>query len=313
MDAILQSIKDLILFLPREIINLLDPWNLLIKLLTSLLGDMVNNWVVAMQTVVGDIVNTAFYIEKMPGLNSNMLNATTVENAISALYFTCVGLLTLKLLWKGWKVYVLWRNGDSEVSPFSMLLSAIFAIGVAIAFPLLYAIAAEIVTVLSKNILTALPGMTDANILSLLFASFSPWIGSQVAVFNILLALIFVILCIILIFQMLGRGVEMLIFRLGIPFAVVGLIDSDDGIWRNYIQLFFRQLATILIQNFCLRLAIGLAVSSWAPTLLVGIMLLITAFKMPKILSSVLVAGGGNGAGTIQTVTMAARMFIGGA
>ncbi len=312
MDEILNKIKELIFSLPESILEKFDLFAILQKFLGSLLADILSDWLGSLQSIVGNIVNTAFYIERIPGLNSGLLNAGAVENAIRSLWYTCLCLLVLKLLWKGYKVYILWRGGDSEVSPLSMLLAAVFALGTAMAFPLLYDVAVGIVKTLDKIIMDAFHMDPNVNLFAVLGSLFSPWMAVQNATFLIILALAFIILCAVLVFQMVGRGAELLIFRLGVPFAVVGLVDSDDGIWKSYIQLLFRQFATILAQDLCLHLAIGLAAAREPAPVFVGIIFLITAFKTPKLLSSLLVTGGGGGANKLYTVTMVAKTFLGG-
>lgn len=289
-----------------------DLWQSLKDMFYGILSDIVNDWLQQLQGVVSDIIQTAFHIEKMPGLSGGILTPETVKLALSALYLTMVGILTLKLLYKGWEVYVLWRGGEAEVSPFEMLKNAVVALITAMAFPILYDIAVAISMSVSNKVLNALPGLSSGNIAMLLTGIMVPALVPQISVFTVLLMLTFVILCIILAVQMLKRGAEMLIYRLGVPFAVVGIVNSDGGAWTNYIQLFFRQLATVMIQNFCLRIAIALVATISIPNMVVGIMFLITAFTMPKLLSSVLGAGGGNGSGTMYTVMMAARAFAGG-
>ena len=44
--------------------------------------------------------------------------------------------------------------------------------------------------------------------------------------------LVFVIVYFILYFQFLMRGLEILILRVGMPLACVGLIDNDKGVFK---------------------------------------------------------------------------------
>lgn len=52
--------------------------------------------------------------------------------------------------------------------------------------------------------------------------------------------MVFVIVYFILYFQFLMRGLEILILRVGIPLACVGLLDNDKGVFKAYLNKFFQ-------------------------------------------------------------------------
>ena len=45
-----------------------------------------------------------------------------INQVFLTIYGFVFALMVLKFLWKGTNVYILWRDGDSEVSPFNMLV-----------------------------------------------------------------------------------------------------------------------------------------------------------------------------------------------
>lgn len=288
-----------------------DLWEIFKSFLTSMLTEIVNSWLHELEAAFGDIIQTAFYIEKLPGLTANILSPETIRSAVSALYFTTVGLVTLKLLWKGWKVYILNRDGDAETSPSSMLVNSIYALGVAFAFPVLYDISTQIAIGACKSVLRIFPGVNTDNYINTIIALLTPWINSQVSLFLIILVLAFIVIFVILAIQMVFRGVEMFFYRLGVPFAVVGLVDSDGGVWKTYVQLYFQQLGTIMIQYCCICLGLRLAASITVPSMIAAIAFLIGAFSTPKLLRTVLSSGGGGGGSQVISVAvMAAKAFV---
>lgn len=290
-------------------------WEFIKAAIESVTVDNVNFWLSELQSITGNLLESAFYIEKIGLLNSYFFTESTVRSAISALYLTTVGLLALKLCWKGYKVYILWTDGEAEASPFSLLKSSLYALAVALVFPILYDVATGFVMWLTGVIFRQFPGVSMGDYFILLGRFLGAVMASQIGGIAGILVLVFLIMAIVVVFQMLIRGVEMLIFRLGVPLAVIGLVDSDGGIWKSYIQLFFRQLATIMIQYFCMSMAILFVSDITIPSLIIGIVFLITAFRMPKLLSSLLSpsSGGGRGSQSMYAVMMAARTFIGGA
>ena len=235
-----------------------------------------------------------------------------------------VALLTLKLGWHGWKVYDLWKDGEAETSPTSILVNSLYAVGVALAFPVLYKIGAEIAIGISSAITKVFPNslMWGEDIAlgalpELIKNTYSSF--SQNIVLHVLL-LVFCIIYIILFFKMMFRGVHLLLYRFGVPLAVVGLVNSDGGVWKNYVQIYFQQLIITMIQNFCIRMSLVFISSASGSPLSTGLMVfaivfLISALSTPKIFASILQQNGGGGRGTqvMYTVMMAARTFAGGA
>lgn len=295
-----------------------DIWESLKGSLLGSLGDFTNEILTALQKISTDIIMSAFFIEETSGLSGTTLNATTVSVALRTLYFTTVGLLALKLCWQGYKVYVLWRDGEAEVSPVSMAKNAIYALGVAMAFPVLYKIAVEICIEVSNSVSSVFPVTIMQGSTAIMDYAVSTLQGQYnsgsygQSFIMLFLALIYIVVLIILVCQMFIRGAAMLIYRLGVPFAVVGLVNNDGGSWKSYIQIFFQQIAIVMIQNFLIRLSLLLISTVSFANFFFGIILLFSSFKMPKILAPVLQTGGNGGAQVVYTVMLAARAFKGG-
>lgn len=285
-------------------------WEIFEGFLSSALSSALKDFLEPLESFLGDLLYATYFIETLPGLDKTILNTAVIDRALFAIYGIATMLVAAKLIWKGAKVYILWRDGESETDPGEMLLGTVFAIIAAIAFPLLYTFAVEIVQEIVNAVCGAFFGGNVIVIDGLLDA-----LGKIVtAALNLILfGLIFVVLLLWLMFSMVKQGVEMLIFRLGIPFAASGLVDSDGGYWKPYIQQLTRELTTAAIRYFCLRMALGLAVSMTVAGLIVGIGLLVVAIKTPAMLAQFLApkSGGGGAAQKLNTVVMAVRMFGG--
>lgn len=128
--------------------------------------------------------------------------------------------------------------------------------------------------------------------------------------YSVLLGLIFGILYIILVIVMLKQGAELLVFRLGIPLAAIGLVNSDGGAWTGYIQMLFKQVFSVMVQYFCVVVGIAVYCSGGGVTSsFAAIALEIMAFAAPKLLSQVLIPGGGGVAQKVTAVTTVIRTF----
>lgn len=249
-----------------------------------------------------DYALMALQIEKSSLVESTVLSQWRLDAILSILYSFMLGLLCVKLIWKGYKVYALWRDGESETPPTEMLKGAIAAVVTAVAFPTLYELAVramrELVDELYMVIKIVNPGDygTAPDIFILLGNTFSQ--GTTAALATTLL----MVFSAAMYFRMMQQGVEVLIWRLGIPIAVIGLIDSDGGVFKPYIQILFQLLLTILIEWFLMLLAGNIVLASGAET--TGILLAsaceAVAINTPTILNRFLLAGAQRRSGGAQ-------------
>lgn len=289
-------------------------YDIIISFITGCLEGMCRQFVEFLAGLAEDIFRSAFRIETWSGLDATVLSTLVVSRMLAALYGIMVLLLALKLIWKGFKVYVLWRDGESETSPVELLGGSVFALVTAMAFPLLYDIAVDIVMEIADTLLQYTGWAVfsiDAGGLFGIALDLLDWVGNNTSGIVILAGLVFFILLLVLYFKMLAKGVELLIFRLGIPFAAVGLVDSDGGSFKPYIQVFFKELAAVLTQYVCLILGVLIASGASLGSMLVSFAFMIAGISAPKILSQFMNPGGGGGlAQKITTASMVIRTFV---
>ena len=112
---------------------------------------------------------------------------------------------------------------------------------VAICFPTMYDWLATIVEEMSNKMLEAI-GLATAY-------DWAGWVSgiSTMGLVTAIFGLVFVIVYFILYFQFLMRGLEILILRVGIPLACVGLIDNDKGVFKPYMSKFFQSALSVVI------------------------------------------------------------------
>ena len=177
-----------------------------------------------------------------------------------------VSLIVLKFLKKGFETYVLWSDGDADEEPIAILTNFFKAMAVAIGLATAYDWAGWVSGISSMGLVTAIFG------------------------------LVFVIVYFILYFQFLMRGLEILILRVGIPLACVGLIDNDKGVFKPYMSKFFQSALSVVIQVSLAKLGVGLMMNMhifW------GVACMILAVRTPKFLQDFLITTGGGGGGAI--------------
>lgn len=228
------------------------------------------------------------------------INSVTVSNAYQYIYSVVVGLLVLKFLWKGFSIYVLWRDGDADNSPRDMLTGTLQAVVTVIAFPYLYNILADVTAEIAEKLMSFF-GLAGSGLPT-------PELAGYGLVELIILCVYFVLILVMYV-RLLRKGFELLILRLGIPFACMGLIDSDYGIWKSYILTLFKTLFTSVIQIVLLSASFPV-ISMFHP--LWGIAMICTAFATPALLQQFLAPSprGGGLSGKIHTGIMIARSFM---
>ncbi|MFR8331501.1 MAG: conjugal transfer protein TrbL family protein [Oscillospiraceae bacterium] len=191
---------------------------------------------------------------------------------------------------KGFETYVLWSDGDADEEPIAILTNFFKAMAVAICFPTMYDWLATIVEEMSNKMLEAI-GLATAY-------DWAGWVSgiSSMGLVTAIFGLVFVIVYFILYFQFLMRGLEILILRVGIPLACVGLIDNDKGVFKPYMSKFFQSALSVVIQVSLAKLGVGLMMNMhifW------GVACMILAVRTPKFLQDFLITTGGGGGGAI--------------
>lgn len=286
-------------------------WKIFEGFLSDALNSAMKDFLKPLGQFLGNLLRVSFFIEELPGMGDTVVMAVNIQKAFYILYGFLTLLLVLKIIWKGTKVFVLWRDGDADTPPTEMLLGAFLAVFTAAAFPVIYGIAVDIVQSIANAISSAFFSGSIITIDGLLDAFLK---NLQWSLTITLFGLIYALVLLWLIFTMIRQGVELLVFRLGIPFAVAGLIDSDGGAWKPYSQTLLREMATAIIRYLCLMLSMSLAASSTLSGLITAICFEMVAVKTPAMLAQFLSpkSGGGGVGAKVNAIATAVRLFAGG-
>lgn len=243
---------------------------------------------VPMQEMFNSMTNLMLYAEQYI---SDIIDNNSIVKIYYAIYIFFLSLLALKVLKKGFSVYILWKDGDADTSPKEMLISILQAIVTAAAFPYLYDYLAQTTFWLSDTIIMLLFG-TAPNLEYPLQGLWDVLLAVPNGLFTALMSVVYIICLIIFWFQILRRSIEMLILRLGFPLACIGLIDSDSGVFKPYVKLIFQAALTIVVQVICFNLSLML-IKTLNSIFAIGA--IAAAINGPALLSTMLVGTGGSG------------------
>ncbi|GKX31385.1 hypothetical protein SH1V18_38650 [Vallitalea longa] len=250
-------------------------------LLVLLIVAILNGCLIYVNSILDGLIDIALYADTY----MNTLLGSNGFTQIFDIFFNFgISLIVLKFLKKGFDIYILWTDGDAEIDPLTLLTGFSKALAIAVSFPTIYSWLATIIEDLTNKVLEII-GLSMQEDFTTVIAGIS-----SAGLFTALVSLIFFICFFLLYIQFLIRGLEILILRIGLPLACSGLIDSDGGVFRTYIQKFFQSTLAVLVQIVLAKLGVALMLNIhvfW------GIAALMLAIKTPKFLQEFLIISGG--------------------
>lgn len=265
-------------------------------ILVLLIVALLNGAIAYIDTLLTNIVPLTLYADQYM---TTLAGVNIVEELFNILFGFGVSLIILKFLKKGFETYVLWTDGDADEEPISLLTNFFKAMAVAICFPTIYGWLGQIVEEMTNQLLAAIGASTSYD-----WAAWTSGISS-LGLVTAIFGLVFIICYFILYFQFLMRGLEIMILRIGVPLACVGLLDNDKGVFKAYSQKFIQSTLAVVVQICLAKLGVGLMLNMhifW------GVACMILAIKTPKFLGDFVLTTGGGGGGAVNNVYHTVRL-----
>ena len=256
-------------------------------ILVLLIVALLNGAVAYIDEMLQELVPMTFYADRyMLAANGGSM----VDTLFDIVLGFGVSLIILKFLKKGFECYVMWTDGDPDAEPAGIVIRFMQAVAVAVCFPILYGWMTAVAEELTDDLMAAVGAVTDYD-----------WQAWVTAIFG----LVFVICYFLLYFQFLMRGLEMMILRIGMPMACVGLLDNDKGIFRTYANKFIQSVLAAVIQICLCKLGVGLMLNM---NVFWGLACMTLAIKTPSFLREFLVPVGGGAGGVVNNVYHSVRL-----
>ena len=257
--------------------------SILTGLITSIIGGADNVINSAFNGLIDMCFNSENYLTTNFG--SNVISFSNLKALILSL---SISLIVLKFLKKGFDMYVMWTDGESDTPPLTYIVYFIRAIVVAVSFSVLYDWVIQVATSFGNSILTAM-NFTDNVSLTTAIANIA-----TTGLFTAIVALIAMILLFVM------RSLEMFVLKLGFPLACVGLVNPDGGVFKSYSEKLFKSVLTVLVQIILCKIAIILILNV---KMLFGIAAIIMAIKTPKFIQEFMLGGGTGGISNVIVTT----------
>lgn len=221
--------------------------------------------IILITAVLSGIVTLFFSNEMLVGLYDVVFNPGAALAMITGVEFFSllmpvsygfgISLIILKFLKKAFDIYVLWTDGDPDADPFLLLTNFVRAVGTALIFQWLYQIFVDICRDITDQIMSAISQGTSPTI---------EWVNAitSMGIVPAIAGLIFLICYLILLFSFMARGIEMMVMKIGVPFACVGLLDNDKGVFRAYINQFVKAFITTIVQIMLVKIGLSLMLNA---------------------------------------------------
>lgn len=265
-------------------------------ILVILIVAVLNGAIVFIDDLLEGIVPLSLHAEQYM---NNVAGTSLVITLTQVMFGFGVSLIVLKFIKKGFDTYVLWNGSDAEEEPYFLIINFVKALAVAISFPVIYGWIATIITDMTSQILTAISGAAPIT--------WAAWVAgiSTAGIVTAIFGLIFIITYLMLYLQFLMRGLEMLILRVGMPIACIGLLDNDNGVFKSYLSTFFKSLLSVVVQIALAKLGVALMLNMhvfW------GVACMVLALRTPRFLAEFVMPASGGGGGAVTNVYHSVRL-----
>lgn len=255
--------------------------------MTDMLVELIQNFISGSESTLNSIFNSmlnlVFFIERelMYIPQGSILPQAKIDfNAIYQVVFNfATYLLVIVFIAKAVKTYFMMREGDNEQNPIQLVIGMLKAVIVMICFKEIYTIGVGIVAEFLNSILNVMP-IQNTNLAEALSSNI------QGGIFTAVACLVLLICWLLLICQFIMKGIELLVMRIGIPFASIGLLNSDGGVFPDYVRSFLMTAFTLVIQLALLNVSI---ITLLTNKLIYGIAIAVVAVNTPMIMSKYMI------------------------
>ncbi len=256
--------------------------------MTDMLVELIQNFISGSESTLNSLFNSmmnlVFFIERellyIPE-TENIVGINKVDfNEIYKIIFDfATYLLVIVFIAKAIKIYFMMREGDNEQNPIQLIVGMLKAVIIMICFKEIYTIGVGVVEELLNSILNAM-SIQGTNLAEALSNNI------QGGIFTAVACLVLLICWLLLICQFIMKGIELLVMRIGIPIASIGLLNSDGGVFPDYIRTFLMTAFTVVIQLALLNLSIATLMMN---KLIYGIAIAVVSVNTPAIMGKYMI------------------------
>ena len=256
--------------------------------MTDMLVELIQNFISGSESTLNSLfksmLNLVFFIERelmyIPTEQSFVgINRIDFNEIYQIVFNYATYVLVIVFIAKAIKTYSFFFFLDNEQNPMQLVIGMLKAVIVVICFKEIYSIGVGIVGEFLNSILDVM-SIKGTNLATALSNNI------QGGIFTAIACLVLLICWLLLICQFIMKGIELLVMRIGIPFASIGLLNSDEGVFPDYIRSFVMTAFTVVVQLALLNLSI---VTLLTNKLIYGIAIAVVAVNTPTIMGKYMI------------------------
>ena len=260
--------------------------------LGKIIVDAITGWIVE-----GILKITDFFLD----LTGSIIFPESSLNVLSSVYGNlynlslsiAMSLMLLMALYKGFNIYILWRDGNPEENPIEIVTRFLFAMALMLSFSELYNIAGNIVEDILNKINEILSISHSSSSLNIAGAIASFPIG---VVCTIIFMIIYIVQLIKAMISTMSKGIELFILRLGFPLACVDAVNPQASSFHSYVSSFIKAFFSVIVMKLLVSLSVSIFINNFNPVGLVwSISSLIMVNKGSQLINQFIVPHQGGG------------------
>ena len=221
--------------------------SILTNLITSIIGSVDNSINEAFNGLMDLCFNAEYTLTHNFGIA--VLSFDNLKTLITS-FALC--LIILKFLKKGFDIYILWTEGESDTPPLTFIMYFIRAIVMVLSTSILWDWVVEIIKSFGNSLLSAMSFSTTFT-LTTAIVNFATG-----GIFSAIIGIVAIILYFVLYIQFIMRGLEIWILKIGFPIACVGLVQADGGAFNSYLENILKSMITVIVQIILCKLSMML-------------------------------------------------------
>lgn len=224
----------------------------------------------------------------------------SVESLANAVFLFAAYIIMLKFIWKCFNQYHLAVDGDEDASPMILVINFVKAIAISMCFGILFDYLVGIAGDITSFLLAKMKFKNELNFVK----AIASILTVQAVLPDLLILGVYAILAVILNVKFIKNAIELVILRVGISFAVAGVLDADGGVFKPYAKKFFQIVLAVIIQSACYKLSLAVLMNGHALWALAFMSMALTA---PAFLQEFIMTnqgGGGKLQATIYSLSM---------
>lgn len=252
-------------------------------MLVELIQNFISGSESTLNSLFNNMLNLVFFIErelKFIPVGEIIWKPYIDFNQIYQVVFNyATYLLVIVFIAKAIKTYFLMRDGDNEQNPVQLVLGMLKAVIIMICFKEIYTIGVGIVGEFLDSILSVIH-IQNTNLSGALLSNI------QGGIFTAVACLVLLICWLLLICQFIMKGIELLVMRIAIPIASIGLLNSDEGVFPDYLRNFLMTAFTVVIQLALLNISIATLLVN---KVIYGIAIAVVSVNTPMIMGKYMI------------------------